>query len=356
MADAPDSKSGEAPPCEGSSPSSPMYFLRRFEMKRLMLSLSIFFLFFACQTGVDSSKSSRSEPIARMGNTKITVDDFQNRINKQNPFLRARYSDREKLKEYLNNIVRQEVLFLEAQRLGYDKDPDVLDRMKSDSISKMISKEFDEKKKQELVTDEDIKKHYEQNIQDYNKPEAVYVRVFFVKAGDDPKQRAAKRKEAEKYLKDINDHKDDDTYFFNLVKSKCEDDDLKVRGGELAYMTMDELKAKYGETFANAAFGLKSINDITPQPVETKDGFYIIKLRGRRHAINRSLDDVKETIRMRLYSEKRQKALEDWIDSLKKKYNVSVMEENLSKIKVDLPPPTGNLETQPKQVMPPVKK
>ncbi|MCX7957584.1 MAG: peptidyl-prolyl cis-trans isomerase [Deltaproteobacteria bacterium] len=307
-------------------------------MKKLVFLVIAIILFTACQSGVDSSRTSKGEPIAKIGNSRITVDEFQNRINKQNPFLRARYADREKLKEYLNNLVRQEVLFMEAQKLGFDRDPDVVDRMKSDSISKMIAKEFDEKKKQELVSDEDIKRHYEQNISDYNKPEAVYVRTFFVKAPMGNKDRAAKKKEAEKYLKDIVAHKDDDTYFFNLVKSKSDDDELKARGGELAYLSRDELAGKYGKEFADAAFSLASINDITPQPVETKDGFYIIKLRGKRQAINRTLDEVKETIRMKLYSEKRQKALEEWVDSLKKKYNVTVIDENLSKIKVDVPP------------------
>ncbi|MGB9599418.1 MAG: peptidylprolyl isomerase [Myxococcota bacterium] len=307
-------------------------------MKRVIIVLSLLTFLFACQTGVDTSKASKSEPLAKVGNTKITVDDFQNRINRQNPFLRARYSDREKLKEYLNNLVRQEVLFLEAQRLGFDKDPDVVDRMKSDSISKMIAKEFDEKKKQELVSEEDIKKYYEQNLSDYNKPEAVYVRTLFVKAPEGSKERAAKKKEAEKYLQDIIAHKDDDTYFFNLVKAKSDDDELKARGGELAYLSREELTNKYGKEFADAAFSLASINDITQKVVETKNGFFIIKLRGKRQAISRTLDDVRETIRMKLYSEKRQKALEDWVDSLKKKYNVTILEENLSKIKVEAPP------------------
>lgn len=320
--------------------------------KNVILSLVVVLFFVYCQTGVDSSKVSKSEPIAKIANNKITVDDLQNRINKQNPFLRARYADREKLKEYLNNLVRQEVLFMEAQRLGFDKDPDVVDRMKSDAISKMIAKEFDEKKKQELVSDEDIKKHYEQNISDYNKPEAVYVRAFFVKAPEGSQDRAAKKKEAERYLKDIIAHRDDDTYFFNLVKSKSDDDELKARGGELAYLSREELTNKYGKEFANAAFSLASINDITPQPVETKDGFYIIKLRGRRQAINRTLDDVKETIRMKLYSEKRQKALEEWVDSLKKKYNVTILEENLAKVRVETTPtsesPNTSSPSQPK--------
>ncbi len=325
-------------------------------MKKIAMLLTAI-IFVACQTGVDTSKASKSEPIAKIGNNKITVEEFQNRINKQNPFLRARYADKEKLKEYLNNIVRQEILFMEAQRLGFDKDPDVVDRMKSDTISKMIAKEFDEKKKQELVTEEDIKKHYEQNISDYNKPEAVYVRAFFVKSPEGSKDRGLKKKEAEKYLKDILAHKDDDTYFYNLVKSKSDDEDLKARGGEIAYLSREELTSKYGKEFADASFSLASINDITPNPVETKDGFYIIKLRGKRQAINRTLDEVKETIRMKLYSEKRQKALDEWIDSLKKKYNVTVLEENLSKIQIDIP--QGG-ETQkapvPVQVKPPIKK
>jgi len=73
--------------------------------------------------------------------------------------------------------------------------------------------------------------------------------------------------------------------------------------------------------------------------------------------MNRTLDDVKETIRMKLYSEKRQKALEEWVESLKKKYNATVIEQNLSKVKVDVPPASETQQTpRPVQMNLPVKK
>jgi hypothetical protein len=81
--------------------------------------------------------------VAKVDDNVITVGDVQERLNKQSPFIRARYTTVEKKKEFLDNLVRFEVMAREAQRRGYDKDPEVQRVMKQQMISKFLQKDFD---------------------------------------------------------------------------------------------------------------------------------------------------------------------------------------------------------------------
>src|SRR5438270_12425179 len=67
-------------------------------------------------------KGEKSGPVvAEVGDEKITADEVRQRLNETSPFLRARYNTVERKKEFLENMVRNELLAQEAIRQGYDK-------------------------------------------------------------------------------------------------------------------------------------------------------------------------------------------------------------------------------------------
>src|SRR4029079_5947759 len=80
--------------------------------------------------------SDLSQVVAKVDDSVITVGDVQKGINKQSPFVRARYTTADKKKDFVDNLIRFEVMANEAQRLGYDKDPEVVRVMKQQMISK----------------------------------------------------------------------------------------------------------------------------------------------------------------------------------------------------------------------------
>src|SRR5439155_18138374 len=90
----------------------------------------------------------------------ITVGEFQKRLNEQSPYIRARYTSMERKKEFLDNMVRFEVLATEAQRKGYDKDPEVVRTMKQVMIQKLMKDEFDNTVKLEDIKDDECLKFY----------------------------------------------------------------------------------------------------------------------------------------------------------------------------------------------------
>ena len=76
--------------------------------------------------------------LAKVDDVTITVGEFQERINQQSPYVRARYTSMERKKEFLDNLVRFEVLAKEADRRGLTKDPEVVRTMKQVMIQKLL--------------------------------------------------------------------------------------------------------------------------------------------------------------------------------------------------------------------------
>src|SRR5690349_3899171 len=93
-----------------------------------------------------NKSSSKSGPVvAKVGDETITADEVRQRLNETSPFLRARYNTLDRKKEFLENLIRNELLAQEAVRQGYDKSPAVKEQMKRAMIQELIKHQLDEK-------------------------------------------------------------------------------------------------------------------------------------------------------------------------------------------------------------------
>src|SRR6266496_694185 len=107
---------------------------------RRILVLGLCALAVACQPQKGNKKSG--PPVARGSGFTITADEFKARIDEQSPFIRARYSTLDRKKEFLDNLVRQEVLAVEAERQGLDKDPEVRATLRKIMVQKLVQRKF----------------------------------------------------------------------------------------------------------------------------------------------------------------------------------------------------------------------
>lgn len=269
------------------------------------------------------SPAELGEPLVEIDGTVITVGEFQDRINKQSPYIRARYTSLERKKEFLDNLIRFEVLAKEAKKRGLDQDPEVVRTMKQVMIQKLMKVEFDTRVKPEDVTEEEMKKFYEEHSAEYNKPEEVRVSAIIVK----DKAKADKIAGEAKGPKGA-----DNKGFRDLVTQHSEDDVTKQRGGDLRYFatTTTEIPAEV----VKAAFELQRTGDVAG-PIATKQGYYIIKQTGRRKALAKSYEEVKRQIQNRIYRDKRTKAMEDFVNGLKGQAKITLHEDRLAKVRID---------------------
>ncbi|HVV49822.1 MAG TPA: peptidyl-prolyl cis-trans isomerase [Polyangia bacterium] len=284
----------------------------------------------ACKHGGATTGEARnvdpSQVVAKVDDAVITVEDVQERINKQSPFVRARYTSAEKKKEFVDGLVKFEVMAAEAARRGYDKDPDVQRVMKQQMISKLMQKDFESKLKVEDVPEPDVEKYYNEHPTEFHQKDEVRVSAIFT-----PDKAKAEKAYAEARAL-AKTPGADQKGFRDLVAKYSDDEESKPRGGDLSFFAEDS--ATVPKPIVEAAFKLKDVGDLAP-PVKTDKGWAVVRLTQKRPGFNRPLAEVKRQIQQRLFRDLRSKAMEDFVNDLKKKSSITINDDNLAKVVVE---------------------
>jgi len=280
-----------------------------------------------------SPQPKKSGPaVAKGEGVLITADEFKARLDEQSPFIRQRYTTLERKKEFLDNLVRMELLTRAAEKAGLDKDPDVLATMKKVMVQKYVQKTFSDGDPVKEVPEADARKFYDEHRDDYVKPEKVRLSVILVAAPASGPERAKKAAQAKKLLARIQAEEKKNLMAFAAAAREASDDAAtKAAGGDIGLKSADELEKTYGKDFAAAAVPL-------PQGalalLESPQGFLVVKATGRQPAIDRSFEQVRPQIASRLYREKRTKDFEEFVKRLRDEARVTVDDAALEKVAV----------------------
>lgn len=132
------------------------------------------------------------------------------------------------------------------------------------------------KASQEAVTDEAVKKAYDDQVKQMPAQDEVHARHILVASEDDAKKVEARLKAGEDFAK--------------VAKEVSKDPGSADQGGDLGWFTKDRMVKE----FAEAAFAMKP-GEVS-QPVKTQFGYHVIKLEERRPQAPPPLDRVKKQI------------------------------------------------------------
>lgn len=260
--------------------------------------------------------------LAQVDDVAITVADFEERINSQSPYVRARYASLDHKKEFLDNLVKFEVLAGEARRLGLDKDPEVVRTMKQVMIQKLLKQQID-RFKAEDIPEADIAAYFAAHQDEYNRPPEVRVSLILV----------ADEATANKVLSDPRTKGLENLGFRELVTQYSIDQETKERGGDLRFF--DAQNRELPAELVAAAFKLINVGEVSPA-VKTTRGYAVLKLTGQRRALVRTLPEVSPQIRAKLFRERRQNLMDEFEQQVRKKSRVAVNETQLGQVRVDL--------------------
>ncbi len=290
----------------------------------------------ACSPQGGSKK--KGPVIARGSGITITADEFKARLDEQSPFIRARYSTLERKKEFLDNLVRFEVLAREAQKQGLQNDPDVQNTIKKIMVQKLVQKNFQDASGAPEIPEPELQKYYDDHKDDYVRAKKVRVAAVVLSAPAGSPDRAKKLATARKALAKLKaEEKKNTLAFAQIVTEFSEDPASKSMSGDMQFRTHDEFEKSYSKPLADAAFALKPGE--TSGVVETPQGFYILKYTGEQPEVNRTFDQVKPQIASRLQRERKTKEFDAWLKKLKEQSRVTVDEKALDAIQVQAAPP-----------------
>ena len=162
----------------------------------------------------------------------------------------------------------------------------------------LIQKFIEEKVLADLeISDEEAKEFYDENTKEFKQGESVEASHILVESKD-------KANELYNQLQN-------GASFSELAKNNSIDNRSAENGGELGFIE----KGQFIEKFEEVAFNLE-VGTIS-EPVETEYGYHIIKVSDKKESSTKSFDEVKSQIKEQLFNQKRQQAVNEYIQKLR---------------------------------------
>lgn len=310
-------------------------------MRRIAL-IGLAALAAACQPQKAGSPAKSGPVVAKGNGFTITAAEFKARIDEQSPFIKARYSSLERKKEFLDNLVRFEVLAKEAEKQGLANDPEVQLTLKKIMVQKLVQKNFQDAAGTGAseVPEADLQKYFEEHKADYYRPKKVRVAAVVWNAPAGSPERAAKLATAKKALAKLKAEEKKNTLAFSqIVTEFSEDPASKPLSGDLNFKSREELEKGYSSELAQAAFSLKPGE--TSGVIEAPNALYLAKVTGQQEEMNRTFEQVKTQIANKLYREKKTKDFDEWLKRLKSEAQVSVDDKALESVEISAGAPVG---------------
>ena len=224
--------------------------------------------------------------------------------------------------ELKKNIDADEEYKKKLEGLGID-DTYLRSQQEQDLTIQKYKENFDKNLK---ISDEEMKKYYEEHKADYYKDEVKASHILISTVDDNGKELSeAKKKEAKKKAEEVLKKAKSGEEFSELAKEYSDDPGSAANGGDLGYFNTGEME----EAFETAAYKL-NVNEYTTTPVETSYGYHIIMKTGQKDkpSYKKSKDSIKE----KLVDEKKDndstisaKAM----IALRKKYNIKIKDKTV---------------------------
>lgn len=194
----------------------------------------------------------------------------------------------------VDELISRELLRQEAEKQNLTSDPSNAARLENTLrivLSQMAAEDFIKKAQ---VTEEELKKEYEQ-------------RVAAMKRTEYKARHILVEKEAE--AKDIIAKLQKGAKFADLAKKFSKDPGSKENGGDLGWFSAQQMVAPFSEAVAK----LKN-NETTTAPVQTQFGWHVILREDEREQAPPPFDQVKEQLKNMMQTQK----LQEHIAELKK--------------------------------------
>lgn len=288
---------------------------------------------------------SLPEVIAKVNESDIKRDVILTELNK----VIRRYKDKgmtlkpDQIKTVAKKLIDDEIgrtlLLQKAKATGVSVTPEMVATklkqvkatFKSDAVFEhkladqgMSLDQYKEELRTDLIMDQVIKKeveakiniaeteqqtYYDKNSSKFHTPEKVRASVILLKLK--PASSAERERKVRKKMESILEQSTSGTDFSGLAE-KFSQDSLAPKGGDLGFFAKKQMLPAFSER----AFKLQ-VGEVS-EIFKTKHGFHLLKVTDKKPAMNRSFENVKESIRNTLLEKKSAQATKAYVETLKK--------------------------------------
>ena len=239
-----------------------------------------------------------------------TVSDLIEGLKRLPPYRRPKFSSEADLLGYCKDALIQELLVKYAEEHGVEDSPEYKKKL-TETIEREMLRKFknDEIYSKAKVTEDEVRKYYDEHQDEFMTPEQVNVREIQVATAAEAKKLAKQAKAGADFAKLAEEH---------TLRTSA-----KSRGGELGFFT----EARYPELF-RAAKNMKP-GDIS-DPIPAGGKYSVIQLIERKKPEVKQFNLVKKRIENKLLRQKKEEVLKKWVEEQKKKVKVRIFEDRLA--------------------------
>lgn len=243
--------------------------------------------------------------LATVNGREVLEQDVDMLLRSLDPQRAAQFHSPEGRAQLLEELISQELFYLDAIKTGLDKDQEFISEL--EKTKEQVLKQFAIHKvlKDVKVNEEETLSYYEKNKNQFVEGESVRASHILIDDEDKAKEAAQEIKAG---------------LSFEEAAQKYSACPSSAQGGDLGFFT----RGKMVPQFEEAAFKME-VGEIS-QPVKSDFGYHIIKLVDKKEEDSKSYDQVKEEIRQRMLLIKQQEVYLGKIDQFKKEYEVKVTE------------------------------
>ena len=271
--------------------------MQRMRWMRLFVTAGCVLALAACGRGGGDGKS----PVVLQVNEKAyTAADVEREITQEfrsaSPQVQQFLAGKEGQKQFLERLVRRELLLQEAEKRKLGDRPEVVDpvaALRRDLMTRtLLQEEIGNKVKME---EKDAQEYFQAHPDEFS-GDQIRVRHILVRTEDEAKQVLDRLAKNER--------------FEDLAKALSQDSATAAKGGDLDYLKREQLFPE----FARAAFELKA-GEVSGV-VRTPFGYHLIKLVDRKKGSPLKYEQIKDQLQRRLLEERRTQRFQQWMKGL----------------------------------------
>lgn len=242
--------------------------------------------------------------LATVGEKEITNLDVESALKSLDPYQAMHFQTEEGKKQLLEDLVNQELFYIEAKENQLHNDENFKSEMKKIEENMLKQYAINKVLANITLTEDEKKAFFEANKSRFNKPESASAKHILVDSKD----------LANDILNKINNNE----ITFEDAASKHSSCPSKDAGGDLGSFTRGQMVPEFEE----AVFNMK--NGEVSGPVKTQFGYHLIKLENIQPGGESKYDEVKNEIEKSLMYQKQSEAYSKELNNLKSKYSNAI--------------------------------
>jgi len=271
----------------------------------VLMAVTAVFLF-SCSEKSDKIEINKGLD-ARVGSSKITSAQIDDRLERMSPQLKNQYRGKEGRAKLVDAVIDEELLYQAAEKTDLKYDDEVKEKIREAEKNILITAYYDKRIRQKVdVTDEDIEKYYNDHWEEFMNQAIMKAKHIFT----------VDSLKAVEWKKRLDDGED----FNKIAKYESEDRSTAGSNGNLGYFNPGGYLKFYGESkdFSNQIKDL-DIGDVS-DIVVTDKGYSIVKITDKKPENMKPLSEVRKEILDKLRSDKAKQNLKNELAQLREEY------------------------------------